>query len=98
MIITYRPLTQAEFEEVKVEVKKVVAGLSFSNNHNNGIRISPTKKIDYNIKFEDAEKILTVLGGLGMYTSPMKQELEIMRGASHGLVSNQIFSMIHKLA
>lgn len=96
--IAYRGLTQVEFEEVKAEVKKVVDGYSFAQNGHNGIRISPTKKINRQVKFEDAEKILMVLDRLGMFTLPLRRELETMRGAAHGLAHCQTFSMVHKLA
>lgn len=97
-MIAYRGLTKAEFNEVKQEVKKVVSGLSFAYYGNNGIRISPTKRRNYELTLIDAEKVLEVLQRLGMFTLPHEREMEIARGATHGKVSCQLFSMVHKLA
>lgn len=96
-MIVYRALTRQEFEEVKAAVEKVsTQKLNFGFNHHNGIRISASKRDSYQLDFDNAERVLTVLEELNMFTLPHKQELEI--GRKFKTVHSQIFSMIYKLA
>lgn len=94
--IAYRPLTKSEYEEVKAEVGKVVAGYTFAYNHNNGIRITPSKKLAYRVRRDEAVKILEVLDRLGMFTRYIWHEVRVMQGAEY--LSCQTFNTVYKLA
>lgn len=95
MVYGYRPPTREEFEQVKQAVKEVSSQkLSCAFNHNNGIRISASKKDDYNWSLENTEKILAELENLGMFTVNIRKEFEI--GRQFGYVHCQIFNQVYK--